>query len=194
MKTFFLLIILFSASFANAQTSPVKWATQETFFEELVGKGLPDFKGIDVNTKPFLSSSLEGKIVVINFWFEACPPCVKEIPELNILVEKYGKDGVKFIAITYDLSKQAKKFQKQSGYKYEIVSLTNDEISKLNINHGYPSNILIGKDGKIIKAISTFSFNNEIPSIKQQTLVFEEKIRTEITNTASRAVQINVVQ
>lgn len=180
MRTFLLLIILCSASFANAQTNPVKWATQETFFEELIGKDLPDFKGANINNKQFLSSSLKGKIVVINFWFEACPPCVKEMPELNKLVDKYGEAGVRFIAITYDLPKSAKKFQNQSGYKYEIVSLTDDEIRKLNINHGYPTNILIGKDGKIIKAINAVSFNNEIPSIKEQTLVFEEKLKAEI--------------
>lgn len=182
MKTFLLLIILFSASFANAQTNPVKWATQETFFEELIGKDLPDFKGVNVNNKLFLSSSLKGEIIIINFWFEACPPCVKEIPELNKLVAKYGQSGVRFIAITYDLPKKAKKFQKKSGYKYEIVSLTKDEIRKLNINHGYPTNILIGKHGMIIKAINAVSFNDEIPTTKEQTLIFEEQLKAEINN------------
>ncbi|MFC3561074.1 TlpA family protein disulfide reductase [Pedobacter jamesrossensis] len=183
MKVFLFLFILFYSSFSKAQNAPVKWASQETFFEELTGKQLPDFKGISTNNKPFSSSILKGRIVVINFWFEACPPCVKEIPELNKLVKKYGKNDIRFIAITYDLPEQAKKFQKKSGYKYEIVSLTDDQIRKLNINHGFPSNILVGKDGRIIKAISAVSFDDEIPSVQRQTLIFEEKLKAEINKT-----------
>lgn len=185
MKAILLLIVLCSASFAKGQTTPVKWASQDTFFEELIGKDLPNFKGITVNNKPFSSSSLKGKIVLINFWFEACPPCVEEIPELNRLVKKYAKSNLRFIAITYDLPKEAKKFQKKSGYEYEVVCLKIEEIRKLNINHGYPSNIIVGKDGKIIKAISSISFSDEILSVKQQTVIFEEKLKAEI-NKATR--------
>lgn len=189
MKLIFSLFIICSVQFCKAQNAPVKWASQETFFEELTGKELPVFEGLSINKKPFSSSSLKGKIVIINFWFEACPPCVKEIPELNKLVDKYAKADVRFIAITYDLPKQARLFQKEIGYKYQVVSLTKHQILNLNINHGYPSNILIGKDGKIIKAVSAVSFTDDDIDVMKQTLIFEEKLKEEIAKTTVNSVR-----
>lgn len=179
MKIYIFIILLFSAGLTTAQTPPVKWATQETFFEDLIGKDLPDFKGETLGGKTFSKENLKNQILLINFWFEECPPCVKEMPELNKFVNRY-KNQAHFIAITYDKPKKAANFRKKIGYKYEIICLTQDEIRKLNINHGYPSNILVGKDGKIIKAISSVSFNNEIPSISAQTIDFEQKLKAEI--------------
>ncbi|MCZ4223864.1 TlpA family protein disulfide reductase [Pedobacter rhodius] len=180
MKIHIFTFFLFSSTLARAQTAPVKWATQETFFEDLVGQDLPDFKGETLAGKPFSKQNLKNQIVLVNFWFEECPPCIKEIPELNKFVDRYKNEQIRFIAITYDEPKKAEKFSKKIGYKYEVIFLSRDEIRKLNINHGYPSNILVGHDGKIIKAISSVSFSDELPAVKAQTIDFEAKLKAEI--------------
>ncbi|MFD2285369.1 redoxin domain-containing protein [Pedobacter petrophilus] len=172
-----ILFIIFSLS-VNAQDVPVKWATQETFFEDLVGKPLPAFEGKTIDGEKFSSRQLKAQVVVINFWFENCPPCLAEMPELNKLVEKYGKDGVRFIGITHDLPGRAKRFQKQVPYRYQVVSLSRQEIAMLNINHGFPSNILIGKDGRILSAMANISFSNH--EFSEKSLVFESKLVAEI--------------
>lgn len=177
----YLFILLSAISFtALAQEVPVKWATQETFFEDLTGKDLPSFNGLTVNKKPFSNADLKNQVVVINFWFETCPPCIAEMPELNNLVSKYGKKGVRFIGITHDGPASARRFQKRNGYRYEIVSLSKYEIRKLNINHGFPSNVLVGKDGKIIYATANISFSD--PQFKAKSMLFEEKLKTELNN------------
>ncbi|WP_025141402.1 TlpA family protein disulfide reductase [Pedobacter jeongneungensis] len=174
------LIILFSifALPVLAQDAPVKWATQETFFEDLAGKDLPAFSGLTIDKKPFTNFDLKNQVTVINFWFEKCPPCIAEMPELNKLLSKYGKNGVRFIGITHDSPASAKRFQKRNGYKYKIVSLSKDEIRRLNINHGFPSNILVGKDGKIIYATANISFSD--PQFKAKSVLFEEKLKAEL--------------
>lgn len=175
------LILLFSVfSFtALAQDAPVKWATQETFFEDLIGKELPPFNGLTVNKKQLSNTDLKNQVVVINFWFEKCPPCIAEMPELNNLVAKYGKKAVRFIGITHDSPTSARRFQKLNGYRYEIISLSKDEIRKLNINHGFPSNVLVGKDGKIIYATANISFSD--PQFKAKSVLFEEKLKSTLT-------------
>ncbi|PWS27684.1 hypothetical protein DHW03_08870 [Pedobacter yonginense] len=175
LATFFLLMACF---FARAQEAPVRWATQETFFEDLVGKDLPNFSGQTVDKVSFKKEDLKSQIVLINFWFEKCPPCIAEMPELNKLVKKYSDKKVRFIALTYDMPNAAKRFQKRSGYLYEIVSLTKEEIRKLNINHGFPSNILVGKDGKILYATANISFSDA--EFKAKSMLLEEKLRAEI--------------
>ena len=175
------LILLFSVfSFtALAQDAPVKWATQETFFEDLIGKELPPFNGLTINKKQFSNTDLKNQVVVINFWFEKCPPCIAEMSELNNLVANYGKKGIRFIGITHDSPASARRFQKRNGYKYEIVSLSKDKIRKLNINHGFPSNVLVGKDGKIIYATANISFSH--PLFKAKSVLFEEKLKSTLT-------------
>ncbi|WP_316806215.1 TlpA disulfide reductase family protein [Pedobacter agri] len=160
------------------QNTQIKWATQETFFEDLTGKDLPDFKGLKTNRKIFSKSDLKNQVTVINFWFESCPPCIAEMPELNELPEKYAKKGVRFVGITHDSPALAKRFQKKNGYRYEIVSLSRAAIAKLNINHGFPSNILIGKNGKILMAMANFSLVD--PKFKEKSTIFERKLLNEI--------------
>ena len=180
MKIYLIVLISFFSFTALAQNVPVKWATQETFFEDLIGKDLPAFNGLSINKKPFSNTGLKSQVVVINFWFEKCPPCIAEMPELNNLVAKYGKKAVRFIGITHDSPASARRFQKRNGYKYEIVSLSKDEIRKLNINHGFPSNVLVGKDGKIIYATANISFSD--PQFKAKSVLFEEKLKSILTD------------
>lgn len=180
MKIYLILLLNIFSFTALAQDVLIKWATQETFFEDLVGKDLPSFKGVTINKKPFSNIDLKNQVVAINFWFEKCPPCIAEMPELNNLVNKYGKKAIRFIGITHDSAASAKRFQKRNGYKYQIVSLTKEEIRKLNINHGFPSNILVGKDGKIIYATANISFSD--PKFKAKSMLFEEKLKAMLEN------------
>lgn len=117
MKIAYLILFILFGLKANAQDVPVKWATQETFFEDLIGKPVPVFQGLELDEKKFSSKQLKNEIVVINFWFENCPPCIAEMPELNKLVAKYGKKGVRFIGITHDLPQKARRFQKRVPYR-----------------------------------------------------------------------------
>lgn len=43
-----------------------------------------------------------GEVVLVNFWATWCAPCVKEIPELMKLEEKYKVRGFKLIAVSLD--------------------------------------------------------------------------------------------
>jgi len=177
MKTCFFAFV-FCFGMVKAQQTPIKWATQETFFEDLVGKPLPDFTGLTTNGKSFSSIELKEQIVVINFWFENCPPCIAEMPELSALQKRFASQKIRFIGITHDNPKSARRFQKKHDYNYQIVTLSPDEIRKLNTNHGFPCNVLVGKDGKILYATANISFSD--PAFKQKSTIFEERLRKEV--------------
>ena len=34
------------------------------------------------DSKPIFSSSLNGEWILVNYWADWCPPCIKEIPEI----------------------------------------------------------------------------------------------------------------
>lgn len=105
-------------------------------------------KYTDVNGVSLGPEDLKGKIVVLNFWFIACPPCRYEMPELNRLVTAYknNKDVV-FIAITLDKESDVNRFLKVSPFKYHIVSSM-----PLFYYYGVdecPASVVVGKDGVI---------------------------------------------
>ena len=54
-----------------------------------------------LNGKPPSAAELQGRVVLINSWFAACPYCHKEAPQLVKLHRRYG-DRVVFIGLTPD--------------------------------------------------------------------------------------------
>ena len=59
MKTYFVLLFSVFSFTVLAQNAPVKWATQETFFEDLIGKDLPSFNGLTINKNEELQRNLD---------------------------------------------------------------------------------------------------------------------------------------
>ncbi len=69
-------------------------------------------------------SDLKGKVVVLQFFGEYCPTCLKEIPYLNRLYEKYkGKMVVLGMNTDYEGAPppRLKRFVKEKGIKYPVV-------------------------------------------------------------------------
>ncbi len=44
----------------------------------------------------------KGEVVVLNIWFEACPPCEEEMPSLGRLQQAVKDDGVRVVAVAVD--------------------------------------------------------------------------------------------
>ncbi len=88
---------------------------------------ITDIKGVThqiTGTEQGLTiKGLEGKIVFLEFFGHKCPPCVKSIPHLIKLQEKY-KDKLAIVAIEVQgyNNKQLAEFAKEKGMNYIVVS------------------------------------------------------------------------
>jgi peroxiredoxin len=101
------------------------------------------------------SSDLRGKVLVLNFWFIGCPPCMSEIPRLNELAGKFrSNENVVFVAMTDDAAHAVKKFIGQKPFDYLMAADARANMSKF-VFSGYPKNIVVGKDGRIVYWRST---------------------------------------
>ena len=87
--------------------------------DKWLDKPLPkeQFDMINGSTKSF--SDFEGSMLVINFWYINCGPCIAEMPYLNKLVEKYKDDNIKFLALSFDSKADIKQFISEVDFKYE---------------------------------------------------------------------------
>ena len=120
------------------------------------GKKLDDFKAYDINGKLIDTKQLQGKIVVLNFWFIKCPPCKYERPFLNKIVDDYKADSnVVFISIAIDRKDQLEPYLKENEFKYNVIPDGNKLAKSYDIA-GYPTQLIIDKEGKI--AFHTLSY------------------------------------
>ena len=113
----------------------------------LIGKKVPNFESKDMGGNTISLEESKGKVVVLNFWFAACKPCIEEIPALNEVYEKYkNNSNVIFASITFDDSIKAKSFQKKYSFKYPVIP-NEKRICDLFEITAFPTNIIIDKDG-----------------------------------------------
>ncbi|MGN6265019.1 MAG: TlpA family protein disulfide reductase [Ginsengibacter sp.] len=135
----------------------------------LLGVPAPNFQATTLDGKKIELSKLKGQIVVLDFWFTRCGPCIEEIPGFNKLVEFYANKNVTFISLTYDSSAMVQKFLKQHRWKFNIVA-NNDEVRRNNFKlfSVWPYTIIISNEGKIAymqfgsKGTDTFAYFNKL--------------------------------
>ncbi len=112
----------------------------------------PDFKFTDLDGKDLHLSSLNGKVVLVNFWATWCGPCRAEIPSLIELQNRY-KDRMQIVGLVVDDDDQAaiRKFAKSEGINYPIA-LASDEI---RMAYGgvmaLPTVFLLNVDGRVVQ-------------------------------------------
>ena len=89
------------------------------------------------------------KITVINFWFIECKPCKMEIPDLNVLVEKYKGYDLEFLAIALNKPDQLKDFLKTTDFKYQVLCIAEQQTIELGIQ-GYPTHFILNRQGQVV--------------------------------------------
>lgn|SRR5699024_848526 len=122
------------------------------------GDEAPNFKlqqtNDSVETKEIELSDYKGKGVMINFWATYCKPCVKEMPHMQELYEKYQDKGIEILAINLDGNELVRdRFVDKYDLTYPIAWDKNKEVRELYNILPIPSSIFIDADGKIVKRV-----------------------------------------
>jgi thiol-disulfide isomerase/thioredoxin len=132
---------------------------------EMTGKPALLFTVKDMRGIIYSLPDLKGKIVVINFWFTECKPCIMEMPALNKLVEKYKNKHVVFLGIASSETIKILKFLKTHPYHYTIVPKEggNTMVDDYKIN-SYPTHIIIDRES-VVNYYTTGLSNNTVETL-----------------------------
>ena len=89
--------------------------------DESERKKLDDFnwKLVSTSGENLDFESLQGKVVLVNFWATWCPPCVAEMPGMQELYESYG-DRVEFVFVARDEHDRVLKFMDRKNLSVPI--------------------------------------------------------------------------
>lgn len=137
----------------------------------LLGARLPSFETKDINGEEIDAGNLLGKITLINFWFIKCAPCIAEIPRLNAIVEKYGKQEVNYLAISRDPEQEVEEFLKKNTFLFTHVPNAEQIIEEnFRLIWGYPSTIVVDRKGRIVEIYEGAKLKSD-PSIDVTTAV-----------------------
>jgi thiol-disulfide isomerase/thioredoxin len=140
----------------------------------------PDLTLKDLDGKDVSLSEFKGKVVLVNFWATWCDPCRVEIPWLIDMQNKYGSKGFVVLGVAMDEEGQsvvapfvAKQRFDVNGQKlpmsYPILLGNDDAANKFDGILGFPTSVLISRDGKQIKRITgIISYDDISKAIESQ--------------------------
>jgi thiol-disulfide isomerase/thioredoxin len=96
---------------------------------------------------------IAGKVVVLDAWFAACPPCLKKAPELVRAHERFRDRGVVFIGLTPDGEEElpeSRAFLQRTGITWPNGYGAIETLQAFLTDGGYfPSLWVIGRDRKV---------------------------------------------
>jgi thiol-disulfide isomerase/thioredoxin len=136
-----------------------------------IGQPLPSFSLLSFT--PHKSDTLHwgtilGKVVLIEFWFKACGPCMQAMPHLNEIKSKFKDKPFQLMSINVEDSVSDIEFF-YNKYKPPFPMLYNGKNFFKSLGFlGCPTSVLIDKDGVIIEIFHGFKkekIENEIEKL-----------------------------
>ena len=128
-------------------------------------------------------SDYKGKVVFLNFWATWCPPCQKEMPDIEALYNDYNlnQDDVVFLGVasprteentnTREVEKDGVvSFLEENGYTFPVVfDETGEVYAQYNIS-ALPTTFLLDKEGNIFGYAPGMLTKDIMESVIKQTL------------------------
>lgn len=69
---------------------------------DMIDQAAPEIESTDISGNTISLSSLQGKVVLVDFWATNCPPCLEEMPNIKQLYSQYHDEGFEVIGISLD--------------------------------------------------------------------------------------------
>jgi peroxiredoxin len=125
---------------------------QQIFIDSyIIGCQAPDFAACNMSGDSIIIHNLKNKVIVLDFWFMSCAPCINELPGLNKLAEEFKNQDVVFIAVSRDPKEGIKEYFLKN-YKFNFIIIPDGREIAQNYCMPYfawPCKFIINKDGKV---------------------------------------------
>ncbi len=155
-KTIFIIGLIFFSLQGYSQKSLVGKPAPKIEIDNWI---YPKIQVADWQTKQ-IPENLEGKIVVLDFWFTHCAPCVASIPELNSIARQFPE--IVFLSVSFEKEEVINNFLNKMVMYYPVGSDPEKKTIKAFGVSSYPETFLIDKNGIIQWQGSPFHLTGKV--------------------------------
>jgi thiol-disulfide isomerase/thioredoxin/Tfp pilus assembly protein PilF len=124
--------------------------------------------------QPVRLADHKGRIVLVNFWFPGCGPCLAEFPMVQDALNKFGPKGFVVLAINIVKGEDAQVVPLLDEKKYGLVPLFMPSTDWAKTQYGVtgaPTNYLLDREGRVVfkphiyDAVTFRAFLKEVESL-----------------------------
>jgi peroxiredoxin len=117
-----------------------------------IGQQAPDFSVKDQSGKAAKLSDYRGKAVFLNFWGTWCEPCIQEMPEMQILYDRFKDRKFQMLAVSIDNDWDVvNDFYKQHSLNMPTFLDPGHQVSDSYKVFKFPETFLIDANGYVVK-------------------------------------------
>jgi len=109
-----------------------------------------EFSLKDLKGKTWTFSQLRGKVVLVNFWATWCPPCRKEMPDLEVLYEQFAPQGLVILGISDEKAAKVKPFIRERKVTFPVLLDPGRKVNGMFVVEGIPKSFVYDRDGKLV--------------------------------------------
>jgi len=109
-----------------------------------------DFTLTDLAGKSWHLRELRGKVVLVNFWATWCPPCRKEMPDLQALYDKYKDQGFLVLSISDEDAAKVSPFIAERKITYPVLLDPGRKVNDAFVVEGIPKSFVYDREGKLV--------------------------------------------
>lgn len=109
-----------------------------------------DFVLADLEGNSWHLHDLRGKVVLVNFWATWCPPCRKEMPDLEALYDKYKAQGFAVLAISDEDTAKVSAFIAERKISYPVLLDPGGKVHEAFVVEGIPKSFVYDREGKLV--------------------------------------------
>ncbi|HUK74090.1 MAG TPA: TlpA disulfide reductase family protein [Candidatus Bathyarchaeia archaeon] len=136
----------------------VQAAVQDPRFEEAMAalesadkrRQDANFTLTDLHGKTWTLKELRGEVVLVNFWATWCPPCQKEMPDLESLYKEFRHQRFVILAISDEDADKVRPFIAERKITYPILLDPGHKVGSLFEVEGIPKSFVYDRDGKLV--------------------------------------------
>jgi thiol:disulfide interchange protein DsbD len=142
------------------------------FLQKRAPSGLADLPFNQLNGASFDTASLQGKVVVMDFWATYCVPCLKEIPTFNQIHQQLADRGVVVLGVSMDEDGGAplvQSFLKSHPMNYPVVLASEKATDLFHINK-LPTTLVYDRSGKQLQRFEGYTPPDALESIVKTAL------------------------
>lgn len=117
------------------------------------------FSGPTVDGGTFTSSEHAGEVMVVNFWYAACPPCRAEAKDLQTVAGAQAANKVQFVGVNiYDQAATAQSFEDSYGITYPSILDVDSAAVRLAFAasvppQAIPSTVVLDRQGRVAAVV-----------------------------------------